>query len=124
MLQYSVKKIWENASEFWAGVMSAWAMYHYKPVEQKVTTSSTDFLLWMDSNIRIDGKPVHWRKPIEQGLMYVSQLYCDGKFITHEEASRYGLSVMEFNSLKCAIPREYREQIQEGVTSEGTTYIH
>ena len=87
---------------FWKDVFTAWFTFKQKndnltKVEQQI--------IWLNSNIRIAGMPLLWKKGYEKGLLYINQLFADGKIISKEDAlARYGLSVMSYNSLVDAIP--------------------
>ena len=92
-------------SEFWTDVLKSWSEYNYY----------TDFrienqLLWFNSDIKVKGKPILWGHIYRKGLLYVSQLFKEGTYKSEEEVQQeFGLSVMRFNSLKVAIPKEWKE---------------
>ena len=94
---------------FWIDILKAWCDYHY---DKTVTKNDQDHIIWYNSEIRVAGKPMVNKTATEKGLMYVSQLYEDGKFISDEEAyRRYGLSVMVMNQLKMAIPSDVKRKM-------------
>ena len=101
--QDDVKQL-EISEPFWNDVLTSWSMfnsYKSKEIENQI--------LWYNSNIKIAGKMVMWKEPFHKGLLYVHQLFENQGFLTDLEAQeKYGLSVMSFNSLKAAIPGEWR----------------
>ena len=94
---------------FWEDVLLSWSEYNSyrnKRVENQ--------LIWYNSQIRVENKIIWWKDVHNKGLKYVHQLFCERKFISIEEAKEcYGLSVMRLNSLKKALPEEWRSFFQE-----------
>ena len=66
---------------FWSDVLSAWAKINY------VQRVEYDDIIWLNSNIRIENKPIFWRKQFGRGLIYVSQLFSGQEPITVEKAN-------------------------------------
>ena len=96
--QSDVDKVCDTQNVFWKDVLRAWCKFHYQE------NSGRDELLWLNSNIRVSNAPIWWKKPASRGLMYISDLKCDGKFISEQVAyEKYGLSVMQLNMLKASI---------------------
>ena len=92
-------------NSFWQDVLYSWAcfngFYNHRPEYQ---------LLWYNSNIRIAGKPFFWKDAYEHGLKYVYQLFNQKGFKAYQEISReFQISQMRYNSLKTAIPKNWRE---------------
>ena len=88
---------------FWQDVLRSWCRYHYTPGKEG------DTVIWLNSEILIQHRPVMWVEAFAKGLVCVSQLVCEGKFIEECDAQeRYGLSMFEYNQLKCAIPRRLK----------------
>ena len=95
-------------SEFWNDVLKSWCKYHYD--ENRV---ESDEVLWFNSRILVEDKPICWRKYIEKGLMYLSQIHQKGGYLSQLEAkSKYSLSCMDYNTLKSAIPRYMCARVQ------------
>ena len=101
--QLDVKKCFTNG--FWKDVLNAWSLYNFdENLEIK-----NDQILWYNTLIRINNMPVFWKKPFESGLLKVSQLYKNSNFIEQDEATqRYQLSVLQYNALKCSIPKNWK----------------
>ena len=96
------------APPFWECVVKAWSVINYDekkhPMEQ---------LLWCNSLVRVDGKPIFWKLVYNRGLKYPSDLYVNGQIMTVEQArDRFGLLPLSFNSLKAAIPKWWRAILQ------------
>ena len=90
-------------SDFWVDVLRAWCEYNHH-----TNFRIDNQLIWYNSNIRVEGKPILWSDAQRQGLLYVAQLFHQNSFkaasIIKEE---YGLSILRYNSLKSAIPKEW-----------------
>ena len=96
-------------SKFWSDVWISWSLYNFY-VEKRTENQ----IIWYNSNIRIAGKPVFWADAHSKGLLYVHQLFEQQKFKSFEEIqSQYGLTKLRFNSLKTAIPQEWKNFFQE-----------
>ena len=95
--------------QFWKDVLLAWSeinCYYNKRIENQ--------LVWYNSEIRVKNKPVMWNDAYLAGLKYVHQLFDRGEFKTCEQINQeYGLSVMRYNSLKVAIPAEWKDFFKE-----------
>ena len=90
----------KNNNEFWVQVWATWLKFYY------TEDRTTDQCIWYNSHIRIQSKPVMWKKPFRKGLCTINQIYDDGKFVSFEHTEEeYGLTVMQFNALKAAIKK-------------------
>ena len=98
-----VDRVTKTDNEFWKDVLKAWCRYHFD--DEKID----DQMIWCNSLIRIADKPIVWRKPYNMGLRYVSDLLVDGEYIEHAQVmEKYGLSSMQYNSLKTSIPQDIK----------------
>ena len=110
-----VEKVIQTTDPFWIGVLKAWCKFHY----QDRIDQQKDHIIWLNSKIRIGGTPVWWDKCEKAGLKYVSDLVKDGEYISEEAANKeYHLTIMEYNSLKSAIPIEIKSSGCETYTDE------
>ena len=101
-----------SENKFWIDVLDSWCRYHYD--EERLSG-----IIWLNSKIRINNKPILWKQQIDRGLMYVSDLMQDGQYRAEREiCMEYGLSVMQYNSLKSAIPQAIRERSENSETDE------
>ena len=90
-------------STFWQDVLKSWNQFNYSHnfrVENQ--------LIWYNSRIRINNKPVFWKQNYNKGLKYVYQLFTREGFKREDLVQQeFGLSTLHFNSLKVAIPKEW-----------------
>ena len=89
-----------TSEEFWPQTLAAWATIHFQEKENQ------DQYIWLNSLIRINDKPVFWKKAHRNGLKTVNQVfendgktYKDPDFLAHE----FNLTLMQINSLKMAL---------------------
>ena len=96
-------------SEFWKDVLKAWSMYNYYTnyrIENQI--------VWYNSRLRIGGKPILWCDAVQAGLLYVHQLFEDGKFKTDQQLKEeFRLTTLRVNGLKAAIPADWKEFFTE-----------
>ena len=92
-------------NEFWKDVLIAWSEYnffHDFRIENQI--------IWYNSQIRINGRPVMWNDIYKKGLKYVYQLFEGGHFRGENEVYReFGLTKLRYNSIKVAIPKEWKK---------------
>ena len=93
---------------FWMEVFGAWN--EYKNLCD-TTSMTNEQIIWLNSQIRINGEPILWKDVIKNGLIYVNQhSYEGGTTISIRKAmDQYGLSLMRYNSIISAIPREWKQ---------------
>ena len=91
-------------NNFWKDVLQAWSKYNYfKNNREEVQ------LIWYNSKIKIKGKIFFWKDAYSKGLRYIHQLFENKEFKSHELIhQQYGLTCMRYNSLKEAIPKEWK----------------
>ena len=103
-------------NQFWHNVLVSWCQfncYNQTRVENQI--------IWYNSWIRVGGKPFFWKDIAQKGLKYVFQLFQDKDFKTEQQVwEQFGLSRLRYNSLKGAIPREWKDTFRQ-ITS--TQYI-
>ena len=91
-------------NRFWEQVLEAWSkfnLYGDRRIENQI--------IWYNSEIKIASRPFLWADVCQRGLLFVHQLFRDGKLKSHEEIQdEYGLGVMRFNSLKAALPQNWK----------------
>ena len=95
--------------DFWIDVLSSWSEYNvYK------NTRTENQLLWYNSKIRIKDKPFFWSDAYNKGLLYVHQLFIDEHYKSYELIKQqYGLTKLRYNSLKAALPKEWKVFFEE-----------
>ena len=91
-------------NEFWRDVLQSWCTFNYYYLRR-----TDNQLIWYNSEIRIKGKPFFWRDVYIRGLKYVFQLFENNQFKSFDQVQHeYGLTRLRFNSLKAAIPKEWK----------------
>ena len=91
--------------EFWVNTLKSWVEYNY--YRNRHTENQ---IIWRNSNIKVSGKTIMWNDIAEKGLLYVYQLFENLQFRNGKELEQlYGLTPLRYNSLKKAIPKEWRE---------------
>ena len=94
---------------FWENVLQDWSEYNYY-----IDTRIENQLLWYNSNIKIQGKPFLWTDILSNGLKYVHQLFRECTFKSFENIQEeFGLSKLRYNSLKMAIPQDWKNFFQQ-----------
>ena len=95
--------------KFWINVFEAW--FQFKDKCDSLSKVEHQ-MIWLNSNIRVERRPIIWKKAISYGLYYVKQLIKDKSWISYQQAKEnFGLSVMAYNTLKSAIPSQLVKRI-------------
>ena len=90
--------------------MEAW----FKFKNKEVVTPGPNEIIWRNSKIKIEGKTIMCQEPFSKGLIYLSQLVQEHKFISCRTAiDKFGLSLMQYNSLISAISPSDRKELKE-----------
>ena len=96
-------------NQFWKDVLIAWCEFNYWH-----NSHVDNQIIWYNSRILSSGKPFVWKKPLKKGLMYIHQLYKNGRFKTLCELKReYGIDTMQYNILNVSLPPYWKEQMEE-----------
>ena len=92
-------------NDFWQEIVIAWAKYNFIQ-----NTEVPNQILWWNSHIRIQNKPVFFKHAHVRGLKYVHQLFQENGNIKSalQVARQFNLSFMEFNQLVVALPAKWR----------------
>ena len=94
---------------FWVDVLQAWANYNYYH-DFKIENQ----IIWHNSNILIGGKTVAWREAIQNGLLYVHQLFENMEVKKYAQVlEQYKIDQLRYNSLISAIPTEWKSFFQQ-----------
>ena len=93
------------SNPFWQEILEAWCEFNF---DNKHRVENQ--ILWWNSRIHINNKPIRWDKAYKKGLLYVHQLYnADGMLKSALEINRaFDLNFMEYNSIVTAIPKNWR----------------
>ena len=104
----------KGIDNFWRDVLQSWSEinpYREFRIENQY--------IWYNTDIKVHGKPVMWNDVYLRGLKYVYQLFENGKFISDKKIfEEYGLTRLRFNSLKVAIPLEWKIFFKETLRIE------
>ena len=94
-----------KVNEFWKDVLVSWSQYNFyngKRVENEI--------IWYNSHIKIQRKSFFWADVHKKGLLFVHQLFNNQQFKSAQMVlEEFGLSQLRFNSLKMAIPKDWKE---------------
>ena len=91
-------------SQFWKEVWKSWSEYNYY-IEQRIENQ----YIWYNSKIKINRKVIFWKDAYCRGLKYAFQLFENCSFKTADQMyNEYGISEMRFNSLKSAVPKDWK----------------
>ena len=113
-----------NQKEFWGQVYLAWCEYNYH--EPQCLDEVLNEILWMNSHIKLLGKPLFWRKCIDCNFIYVRDLYdknsATGILSYQELCLKYGscISWLEYENLKGAFPTIWKLFLQQDISTGDT----
>lgn len=108
-----IKKVVESG--FWQDVALAWAKINFRKPERKEHV--LEQRVWYNSEIKVGGKVIFYKKVFEAGLVTIRQLLNDtgtGLCSFQDFQTRFGVegvSWLEFNSLIAAIPTEWKNML-------------
>ena len=89
---------------FWKEVLEMWCVVNFE-IQAKRKTQ----VIWYNSRIRCENRPVFWKRYFAKGLIYIDDLYENGVLLSMRSAmTKFGLSLMDYNILVTAIPREWK----------------
>ena len=106
---------------FWRDVLIAWSKLHFRQEVEACHISKQ--IIWFHSSIRVQKKPILWKKPHRRGLLTVGQLIENGKWIEIQIIKeRYDLTTMQYNTLISAIPTKWKEMSVNCAQNPVSTY--
>ena len=89
---------------FWKDVLKSWSQYNFHHdvrIENQI--------IWYNSNIQVEGKPIFWKDVYDRGLKYVHQLFGDMEYKPYDQMrEEFGLTELRYNSLKSALPVDWK----------------
>ena len=91
--------------DFYNDMTKNWAKYHYKDVNEPLYKSQ---LVWLNSNIRIDKKPVFYKHIYNEGIMYIDDFIDNTNFKTKidlENEYSCSFKMLEYESLTNSIKK-------------------
>ena len=106
--------------DFWTETLEAWATLNFKEKEKVVSRNDIrDQILWYNSNIRINSKPVMWLHWVNKGIFTIGDL-CNDRGV-RVSAPDLKVNWLEWRSIWEALPKEWVEGVEgypEGETSK------
>ena len=102
-----VETVLTGANKFWTDVVKAWCEISYGKCS-KVSQQR----LWLNSNVRIAGKPCFILKAWRKGLKFIAQLYPEGALLTFQQAKElYDLDFIQLTAIHNAIPKQWKQEL-------------
>ena len=105
---------------FYKDVWMAWSKINHKA--PKGCKEILEQIIWLNSFIRINNKPVLYKKCIEIGIFYIRDIMTEEKKLMSfdEFSQRYGnvLNYLQYYGLVSAIPIEWKEIISNDIQDE------
>jgi len=110
-----------NTCQFWVDTIKTWCEVHYQSIIE-----TWDLVIhqpiWLNSLIRQSKKPVFYSNWYHKGVTHLKHLVVESeyRFISWEEfVDTYNIkcTFLQFYSILCAIPREWRRLIKQGPDS-------
>ena len=97
-------------TQFWSQVLQAWSKLAFEVRVQ----NPADQMIWYNTHLRIENKPFFWKNAYKRGLKNIGQLYRNKQIKSVKEINRsYGLTIMEYNAVVTAIPKDWRKAMAE-----------
>ena len=109
----TIKRMYRDEN-FWVKILLAWSKINYRP--PKCTQSIKDQIIWMNSEILVEGKPIVWDHWIEKDIILIEDLYNNNKELRTPE--NLGVSWLELMQLCNAIPKVWKEMLHENIIDE------
>ena len=115
-----VQKVLPKTS-FWTDTLQAWCSINF---QESVKNPETQ-IIWLNSHITINRKPIIIEKCVEKGLMYLHQLFKAGTCISVKEAQeRYELDIMTYNGIISALPRDWKKKCKNTDEQNTNDYLY
>ena len=105
-------------SHFWTDVLFAWATYSFEEIISDDRIFSQ--IIWYNSQIRCENKPIFYKVAYQAGLKTVAQLLNpNGNWTEVDLVCRtYSLTVMQYNSIVAAIPKAWKKFLKDRVAPD------
>lgn len=118
-----------SVSGFWQDVLAAWARVHWHTPTNPSQYAAQS--LWLNSHIIIQGSPVLNISALKVGVSFVYNIWNTvfNRFLDFAELEgvypNHGMTLMQYNGLKSAIPRKWVREIKEcRFLLEDYTYLY
>ena len=99
-----------DTNNFWGQALEAWAEINFRYPDCENTVK--DEIIWLNSHIRINNKPILWAKWIKTGILFVDDLLdnTNNRLLWYKFKDKFSLDEadwLKFNMLQSAIPKEW-----------------
>ena len=117
-----VKHILPNVhSKFWSDVLETWVQLNFSdPISGDQVCNE---VIWNNSNIRVDGKPIYLSHWVKKGIVRIKDLMDTGDSLFSYQGfkRKYGLEMpfLEFYGIVNSIPKQWKRMLGEYI---GPTY--
>ena len=112
-------------SLFWKDVLKCWCEYFYtQDIDQEYIGKQ---IIWLNSGIKVDNKILYNADCINNQLWTVDQLYYDNQLMDRNLINiiyDVNLTVMEYNSLTSAIPRNWKRHMLQNPVRDNVQVLH
>ena len=110
---------------FWQDGLKAWAKYNYVSDEEDVSFPAQ--IIWYNSKIKVNGKPILIQPAYDNGLVRICQLInLEGGLLSVDICcTMFNLMVMQYNAIVSALPKKWKRMIRLNTCEFGekkTTY--
>ncbi len=108
----------ENVSMFLKEAMKCWLNFQFHPPE--IFGNILQHLIWLNSNILIEGKPIFWKNVFDRGVWFINDIVGkNGKLMSFNqftEACGMICSLHSNNQLIAALRGDWKQKINGGTT--------
>ena len=110
-----VKRWFEDS--YWKQVAYAWSKIHYHDPQNKREVLNQ--LIWMNTNILIQGKPVFWKSWFDQDINFLEDVF-------NEDGTVKNLKVnwLELRTLKNVIPQGWKFLLENDVVADNSLDLY
>ena len=112
---------------FWQNVLSAWCTYNFSIASN--LNSVLNSLLWYNSEIKVNHKPIFYKRCFKKGILYIKDIVDirTNEFLTFGAlVAKYGntITFVEYNGLISSIPRSMKQILRQNVANDNLTYVY
>ena len=119
-LQLFEKEIISQISLFLKQAIESWLQFQFNPPE--TTEQIMQQILWLNSNILIDKKPLFFDRMFKKGIIFVNDIIGrTGGVMSHMQLIKtYGnvCSTQNYNQIIAALPQKWKRKVEGGESKE------
>jgi hypothetical protein len=109
------KKDWHIKDFYWS-IIKNWIMLNEKTDTDMDAMDIRRQCIWLNKHIKVNRQEIKWQTWIQNGIFLIHDIVTkEGKFMSLEEmVERHNFrgQVLQYNSLKDSIPKEWRERLK------------